>query len=223
MFARYDGKPMELWRLDLSSGREQALTSAGAVNVEPRLSPDGSRLAWVSTEGTGHFNLFVADIDASGLHNARPLLGERKSAIDRYYYSTFDHAVNPSWSPDGATIFFVSNPEIAWGTGDVWSVPRTRPGQAHADTQRGNVLERASGNRARRQAPALQQLPRATGHQLWLSTVDGAAPLPLTFGDFDRRNARWSPDGRRIAYIGNEHGNTELVRAWTSSAAPAGR
>ena len=47
--------------------------------------------------------------------------------------------------------------------------------------------------------------------QLWLTTPDGAAPLPLTFGEFDRGNARWSPDGERIAYISNEHGNTSLI------------
>ena len=47
--------------------------------------------------------------------------------------------------------------------------------------------------------------------QLWLTTPGGAAPLPTSFGDFDRWNARWSPDGQRIAYIGNEHGNTNLV------------
>ena len=46
--------------------------------------------------------------------------------------------------------------------------------------------------------------------QLWLTTPDGAAPLPLTFGDFDRSDARWSPDGKSVAYISNEHGNTEL-------------
>src|SRR5688572_7665991 len=43
--------------------------------------------------------------------------------------------------------------------------------------------------------------------------MQGAAPLPLTFGDSERRNARWSPDGQRIAYIGNAgaDGNTQLV------------
>ena len=46
--------------------------------------------------------------------------------------------------------------------------------------------------------------------QLWLTTPAGVAPLPLTFGEFDRRNARWSPDGRRIAYIDNKDGNTAL-------------
>ena len=46
--------------------------------------------------------------------------------------------------------------------------------------------------------------------------VDDAQRLgavPITFGDFDRWNARWSPDGRRIAYISNENGNTSLRRS----------
>jgi hypothetical protein len=43
-----------------------------------------------------------------------------------------------------------------------------------------------------------------------VTTPAGAAPLPLSFGEFDRWNARWSPDGKRIALISNEHGNTEL-------------
>lgn len=211
VFARYDGKAVELWRLDLASGREQALTSAGAVNVEPRLSPDAKQLAWVSTAGTGHFNLFIADIDAAGLHHSRPLLGERKSAIDRYYYSAFDHAVHPSWSPDGQTIYFVGNPEIAWGTGDIWSVSVRDPGQ------RQRILsEETSWSTRPELAPDGKRLLYSSfrgqqSHQLWLSTASGAAPLPLTFGDSDRRNARWSPDGRRIATIGNAHGNTELV------------
>ena len=83
VFVRYDGITLELWRLDLASGREQALTSGGAVNVEPRLSPNGHKLAWVSTEGSGHFNLYLADIDASGLHGTHRVIDEHQSTIVR--------------------------------------------------------------------------------------------------------------------------------------------
>src|SRR3982750_4694676 len=41
IFSRNSGDALELWQLDLKSGREQQLTSGNAVNVEPRLSPDG--------------------------------------------------------------------------------------------------------------------------------------------------------------------------------------
>jgi hypothetical protein len=211
VFVRYDGAAMELWRLDLASGREQRLTTGGAVNVEPRISPDGSRLAWVSTQGTGHFNLFVAELDPGGLRDARPLLGERLSRLDRYYYSAVDHAVNPAWSPDGRTIYYVGNPEVAWGTGDVWAVSVADP------TQRRRILSEETTWSARPEpAPAGKRLLYSSyrgrqWHQLWLTTTDGAAPLPLTFGEFDNRNARWSPDGTRVAYITNERGNTGLV------------
>ena len=211
VFSRYDGGGFELWRLDLKSGRETALTSGGAVNVEPRLSPDGKRIAWVSTQGTGHFNLFIADIGPSGLGNARPLLGERQSKIARYYYSTFDHALNPSWSPDGKRIFYVTNNEVAWGTGDIWSVAVDNP------RDRRKVLTEETSWSARPEAsPDGKQLLFSSYHgrqwkQLWVTTPDGKAPLPVTFGEYDRWNARWSPDGERIALISNSQGNTGLI------------
>lgn len=210
VFTRNSGDALELWRRDLDNGREQQLTSGNAVNVEPRLSPDGKRIAWVSTRGTGHFNLFIADIGVNGLSNARPLLGERQSRITRYYYSTYDHVLNPSWSPDGSRIFFVTNAEVAWGTGDIWSVATDDP------SDRRKLLSEETSWAARPEnSPDGKQLLLASYHgrqwrQLWLTTPDGAAPLPLTFGEFDRGNARWSPNGERIAYISNEQGNTSL-------------
>jgi Tol biopolymer transport system component len=215
-FSRYDGNAIELWRLDLASGRETPLTSGGDVNVEPRVSPDGRRLAWVSTRGSGRFNLFVADLAQGGppqppLVNARALLAERRSAIERYYYSPFDHAINPSWSPDGTTLYYVGNPEVALGTGDLWSVDVAQPGE-----RRRILAEETSWSARPERAPAGPRLLYSSyrgraSHQLWLTTAAGTPPLPLTFGDFDLRNARWSPDGRRIAAISNEGGNTSLV------------
>jgi hypothetical protein len=211
VFSRYGGDGIELWRLDLGSGRERKLTSGDAVNVEPRFSPNGKRIAWVSTKGTGHFNLFIADIGPDGLSNARPLLGERQSKIARYYYSTYDHALNPSWTPDGEHILYVTNNEVAWGTGDIWSVAVDNP------QDRRKVLgEETSWSARPETSPDGKQVLFASYHgrqwrQLWLTTPGGTAPLPLTFGEFDRSGARWSPDGERIAYVSNEGGNTSLV------------
>ena len=211
VFVRYDGRAMELWRLDLASGRETALTTNGAVNVEPRISPDGRRLAWVSTAGTGHFNLFVANLDDAGIHDMRAVPGPRRSEIDRYYYSAFDHAVNPAWTQDGRSLVFVTNREVAWGSGDLWIVPLDEPSQA-----RQLLAEETTWAARPEPAPHGERVLYSSyrgraWHQLWLTTLEGSPPLPLTFGDFDARNARWSSDGRRVAYISNERGNTSLV------------
>ncbi len=219
VFTRYDGGALELWRLDLATGREHQLTSGNAVNLEPRISPDGTRIAWVSSEGTGHLNLFMADIGPDGLRNARPLLGERQSRIARYYYSPFDHALNPSWTPDGKRILYVTNNEVAWGTGDIWSVAVDDP------RERRKVLSEETSWSARPEmASDGKRILFASYHgrqwrQYWLTTPSGAAPLPLTFGEFDLSNARWSPDGERIALISNEGGNTSLaVREFVGGA-----
>ncbi len=211
VFVRSHARTMQLWRIDVTSGRLQALTTdARGVNLEPRVSPDGKRLAFVSTRGTGHLNLFVADLGVEGLGNVRALVPVRESKIDRYYYSSFDHAINPSFSPDGKRVYYVGNPEVAWGSGDLWSVAVDDP----ADRQRVLVEETTWAARPELSPDGRRLLYSSyqgrQWHQLWLTTPEGESPLPLTFGEFDRRNARWSADGERILYISNEGGNTSL-------------
>src|SRR5262245_6599243 len=209
-FSRYDGASVELWELDLASGHERALTKNGAVNVEPRWSPDGKHLAWVSTQREGQFAVHLADTGDAGLASVQPLLPLRRSTIDRYYYSAIDHSINPAWSPDGQRIYFVGNPEVAWGTGDIYSIA-----VADRSDLRKVLSEETTWSARPEPAPDGKRVLYSSyhgrqWHQLWLTTPAGAPPLPLTFGEFDRRNARWSPDGAQVAYISNEHGGTEL-------------
>src|SRR6185503_20424273 len=130
VFVRYDGRSMELMLLDRERSTVRALTSSGAVNVEPRWSPDGRQLAFVSTEGTGHFLLHVADVREGRLAARRVITADRRSAIARYYYSPFDHAINPAWSRNGKDLVFVSNREIAHGSGDIVRAAADGSGEA---------------------------------------------------------------------------------------------
>jgi Tol biopolymer transport system component len=104
VFVRYDGRAMELMRLDLASRAVRPLTANGAVNVEPRWSPDGKRLAFVSTAGTGHFLVHVAEVADDRLAGMRPLVTDRRSSVTRYYYSAFDHSINPTWTRPMSTL-----------------------------------------------------------------------------------------------------------------------
>jgi Tol biopolymer transport system component len=210
IFTRYQNDALELWQLDLQTGKEAALTSHSDVNVEPRYSPDDRHVAFVSTADSGHFNLYVAEVAGDRLINPRRLLPEHTSNIYRYYYAPTDHAINPSWTPDGQRLLFVSNREVAYGTGDIWSVSINAP----EDLQK--VFSEETEWRAQPQvAPDGRRVLFSSYHgrqwqQLWLTTIQGASPFPLTFGEFDRTQARFSPDGSHVGYISNEEGNTSL-------------
>ncbi|MCB1844259.1 MAG: PD40 domain-containing protein, partial [Halioglobus sp.] len=119
VFARYDGNALELYMLDLASGSVRALTNDGNVNLEPRFAPDGKRLAWVSTRRNGRFHVYIGALTEQGLESA-PMLQERVSRTPRYYYGEVDHELSPSWSPDGKSLLYVSNPEIIYGSGAIW-------------------------------------------------------------------------------------------------------
>ena len=150
VFVRHDDNTIELWQLDVSSGKRAAAhDDASAVNLEPRYSPDGKRLAYVSTAGSGHFNLFVAPIEAGKLGTPRAVVEPRESKIARYYYSKHDHAINPSWTPDGKRLVFVSNREVAYGTRQPVQRRGRWPERVRMLRARRNQLARATGSRAR--------------------------------------------------------------------------
>ena len=209
-FVRYDGRSMELMLLDLESRAVRPLTANGAVNVEPRWSADGGRLAYVSTAGSGHFLLHVADVRDGRITPSRPLLPDRRSDVPRYYYSRFDHAINPAWTRDGRELIFVSNREIAHGTGDL-----VRMAVNGSDPPRVVQHEETSWHARPDVSPDGTRIVYSSylgrqWQQLWLLPASGGYPFPLTYGDYDNTNPRWSPDGRRIAFISNRAGNTAL-------------
>ena len=213
VFARHDRDAIELWALDLRDGVEQKLTETGAVNVEPRFSPGGESIAFVTTRERGLWNVWTAKFSEGKLEAAAPLLPLRESRVKRYYYAATDHVINPSWAPDGRSLYVVTNREIAWGTGDLWRVPLAEPEKSER-----LIREETSWAARPELSPDGRRLLYSSyhgrqTHQLWLASRDGESPMPLTFGelgDFDRRNARWSPDGRRVLYVSNETGNSTL-------------
>jgi TolB protein len=210
VFARRHGDAIELVEMELSSRRERVLTADAAVAVEPRYSPDGKRLVYVSTRAAGRFALWLAERGEHGLLQPERVFEEHSSPVTRYYYAAQDHEINPSWSPDGSELYFVSNRGQAWGSGDIWSVALDKPAE-----WRRVLVEETTWSARPELAPDGRRLLYSSyqgrqWHQLWLTTPAGEAPLPLTFGEFDRRHARWSPDGERVLYISNEGGNTSL-------------
>jgi hypothetical protein len=210
VYAAYQDDAIELRLLDLESLASVPLTRNGAVNVEPRFSPDGTRIAFVSTLFEGRFHIFVMELHDGQPGPVRRLSEDHESGLPRYYYSRFDHYLSPTWSPDGGEILFVSNRGRIWGTGGFWRM-RAEPGATPREIHYEETTWKARPDWSRdgRRVAYASYLGRQW-HQLWVVPAEGGDAFPLSYGEHDVTAPRWSPDGRRIAYVSNEGGDTAL-------------
>jgi serine/threonine-protein kinase len=158
-----------------------------------RVSPDGSRLAVPITEGSG-FHIWILDIKAG---TSRQLTFEGTN-------------LNPIWTPDGKDLVFMSNrdgPYALYRQPVDGSAPaklflkREQP-LTPTDISRDNILAfyetfaGGGGGVGRR--------------NIWtMPLIEGS---PAQFGDpmATARDARFSPDGRWIAYASDESGQDEV-------------
>ena len=83
----------EIWVMDYDGSNQRQLTRLGSISLSPRISPDGSRLAFSSlTKGGWDILMFSLDLN-------RPV------SFPRFGGGNF----SPSWSPDGARLAFSSS------------------------------------------------------------------------------------------------------------------
>jgi TolB protein len=220
VYVSYQKDAMELWLLDLASGKSRQLTNGGAVNVEPRWSPDGKRIVFVSTSFNKRFHVFRADVNDGKLENVVRLTGETKSDLPRYYYSAFDTEISPVWTRDGKEILFVSNCGHIHGSGGFWRM-RAEPGaearEIHYEETNWKARPDFSPDGSRM---VYSSYLGRQWHNLWVMPANGGDAFPISYGDWDETNVRWSPDGKRLAFISNKECNTQLaVREFGSGTA----
>ena len=210
VYSCYLKDAVNLWVLDLNNRRAHQLTNDGAVSVEPRFAPDGKRIAFVSTSYHGHFHIFVGRFQEGQLTDVQRLTGETRSPLPRYYYSQFDHEISPAWSRDGSELLFVSNRGHIYGTGGFWRMkaePGAEPREIHYEETTWKARPDFSPDGKR--IVYASYLGQAW-HQLWMMPAQGGDPFPISYGDFDNLNPRWSPDGKQIAFISNRNGYSSL-------------
>jgi len=159
----------------------------GFANLYPRFSPDGSRLAYVSTKEGDYFSqssLFVRDMEK----------GEDKHLVDGVRTA-------PSWSPDGAKIYYAkstrSNPHWSYQFDlyvyDVQAEEETR--LTHGE----RAMSPAASPDGRRM---VYVIGKDGTTNLVVSGVDGTERQVITpFSQGEQvYNPQWSPDGQWVVF-----------------------
>ena len=93
------GNRCGLWQMTPDRGQRTPLTDV-AGDTSPAWAPGGSRLAFMSSQPSGNWDIFVRDTKTGKISAVAASPG-----IEGL----------PTWSPDGAWIAFISNREGSWG------------------------------------------------------------------------------------------------------------
>jgi dipeptidyl aminopeptidase/acylaminoacyl peptidase len=211
--------------IDGSAPARRLFTARGG-NGSAVWSPDGSRLAFVSSRGTHSFVGVYTD-------EATPILWIAPST---------SRDASPRWSPDGRRLAFVRRPGVGGAPEPVleqrhvpWSIWTADAATGEAsrlwtspETLRGSVPTTHGGTNLHW---------AAAGRIVFLSYMDGwphlysiaeagGEPLLLTPGDYMVEHVRLSPDGRFLVFSANAGGGEDdidrrhVVRVPVDRAAP---
>ena len=196
-----DRRRSELWIVSADGSDHRRLTSGTGNETSPRWSPDGTRVAYVSS-ADGSSQIFLRWMDSGQTAELTQLL-ESPSGI--------------TWSPDGTQVAFSmlvpeDPPSLA-------KLPEKPNGAQWADPPR--LITRLK-NRADGQG----YLPHGY-HHLFVLPSDGGTPRQITTGSFHHRSApSWTPDGKCLVFSANrnedweyEFRNSELYKVCLPDAA----
>lgn len=190
-----------IWIIDVANGKQWPLISGTGTHFSPRWSPDGTRLAYVST-AEGRAQLYVYWMQSGSSSRIADLT---------------DSPSDLTWSPDGRSIafrLFTPEPPPEMGSappkpeGANWAPPLV----VVTDVQ-----YRADGQGA---------LKPGYTHAFVVS-ADGGAPRQLTFGPYNESGPlSWSRDGKFLYLTGNrlegwqrEPVNTEVYEVSVANGA----
>ncbi|MET1755552.1 S9 family peptidase [Novosphingobium sp. RD2P27] len=196
-----DKEVPSIWLVDVASGRQTPLAAGKGAHRSPRWSPDGKRIAYVSSN-TGAPQLHVLWID-SGRSVQVTGLPESPGSI--------------TWSPDGKAIAYTMH--VAGEGMKLGRAPEKPEGAEWAESLQviDRVNYRADGG----------GYAQPGFDHLFVVPADGGAPRQVTFGDWnDSGPLSWSPDGRTLVFSANrrpdwerELNNTEVYALDVASGA----
>ncbi len=198
----------EIYMLDMVTRVSMRLTTNEADDREPAWSPDGLRLAFVSTRD-GEASLYVMNNDGSGV--IRVTAGGE---------GVRDHT--PAWSPDGRLIVFTR--ETVAGSG-LYLLDTACLDQPEACEEAVAPITTATFDRTPDWSPDGRLIAYTAaefaGLPSAIALIDpaGEGRRALVGTGTSDSAPRWSPDGIRLAFVSNREGDPDL---WIMDAVGAG-
>jgi len=188
IYTSYKRRNPDLFRRELFTGAEAAISHHHGINITGAYSPDGKRIALAMSKD-GNSEIYL--IDTSGKQLSRLT---NNSAID----------VSPSWSPDGSRIAFTSDrlgkPQVFIMNSDGSNVRRLTTSGSYNDRARWSP----KGDR-------IVYCRMEGGFQIYSINPDGSGDTRLT-SEGSNEHPRWSPDGRFITFS-STRGGIYVMRA----------
>lgn len=173
----------EIWAMDYDGANQHALTHVGSISLSPRVSPDGSRIAFSSLTRTG-WDILMYSVDVG-----------RLVAFPRFGGTN----LSPAWSPDGTKLAFSSS---RGGDPEIYVVD-----------QSGSNLKRLTSFKGPDVSPAWNrktgaQMAWVSGRsglpQIYTMEADGTNPQRLTEEGYAVSPA-WSPNGQFLVFSWIRH------------------
>ena len=183
-YVRAGSGTKEIWAMDYDGANQHAVTNLGAISLSPRISPDGTRLAFAST-AKGGWDILMWSFDAGRLVTFPRFGGTNLS---------------PAWASDGSKLAFSSSRN---GDPEIYT----------ADAGSGSSLNRITAYHGPDVSPVWNpktngQIAWVSGRsglpQIWMMNSDGTNPQRLTDEGY-AVSPSWSPNGQYLAFSWIRH------------------
>ena len=123
------GSTIQLASVNVATGETNALTNDEFIYTDPVFSPDGTRVAYVSTKPNGFFNVYIRPIKNGQWAGPEIAVSQdNKYRNSRLYFGAEDLHITPAWTRDGKQLLLVSNRGVPLGSGNIWLAPAVAGG-----------------------------------------------------------------------------------------------